>query len=159
MIRFVALLCLVSVPALAQPDPIPWPRPPVISPLTGQQLPSPQGPIAMPEAPPVVAPTTVISDWQPRPSVELQALDKITARTITLSGKVGETFKFGSLSVAVRSCMARPPDQPQDATAFLDITDSRATALAFHGWMFVGQPSLTLYEHPVYDIRLTACRA
>jgi hypothetical protein len=99
------------------------------------------------------------NDWQPRATVELQALDKVTARTVALTGKIGDILHFGSLSITVAACLARPPDEKTDYTAFLNISDSHAGAPGFQGWMLADEPGLSMLEHPLYDIRLTACRA
>ena len=96
--------------------------------------------------------------WQPRGGFELQALDKITARTQALSGRVGQTVQYGSLSITVRACLVRPPDQPADAATFLEIADSHVNMPNFSGWMLLSEPSVSMLEHPVYDIRPTACR-
>ncbi len=97
--------------------------------------------------------------WVPRAGVELIALDKITARATTLQGRVGQTLRFGTLSIAVRACLVTGPDRPVDQTAYLDITDSRDAALSFHGWMLTSAPAVSMLAHPVYDIRLAGCRA
>jgi hypothetical protein len=89
----------------------------------------------------------------------LKVLDKINARSLTLNGQVGQTLQFGTLTIAVRACMVHPPDQPADSTAFLDITDSREGAPAFHGWMFADEPAVSMFEHPVYDVRVTSCHS
>jgi len=107
---------------------------------------------------PAGAPTPLPADWQPRGLVELRALDKVTARATMLTGKAGEMLHFGSLSIAVRSCVSRPPDQPADSAVYLDITDLHVGAAEFHGWMLAAEPSIGMLEHPVYDIRLAACR-
>ncbi len=115
-----------------------------------------------PAAPPTVAaplPATALAgDWQPRQTVELRGLDKVTARSAAITGKVGETLRYGTLSILVRGCAVRPPDQPADVTAFLEITDRGATTPIFRGWMITSAPSLAILEHPVYDIRVAACR-
>jgi hypothetical protein len=99
------------------------------------------------------------NDWQPRATVELQALDKVTARTVALTGKIGEILHFGSLSITVTACLARPPDEKTDYTAFLNISDSHEGAPGFQGWMLADEPGVSMLEHPLYDIRLTACGA
>jgi hypothetical protein len=58
----------------------------------------------------------------------------------------------------VQSCFVRPPDQPQDAAAFLTITDSHAGEPGFRGWMFAASPAVSMLEHPIYDVRLLGCR-
>jgi len=87
----------------------------------------------------------------------LQVLDKINAQTTTLTVKVGQTATYGSLSIAVRACVVRPPDMPQDAAAFLTITNSHPDQPGFRGWMLRSDPSLSMLEHPLYDVRVTGC--
>jgi hypothetical protein len=113
-----------------------------------------QTPPAVPP-PPVPAPET----WLPRQGVDLTALDKVTARVTQLSGRIGQTLNFGSLVIIPRACIVRGPDQPADQAVYLDITDSRAPDLGFHGWMLLSAPALSMLAHPVYDIRLAGCRA
>ena len=109
-------------------------------------------------APPPPPPGPAPDAWIARPIVDLMALDKVSARATPLSGKVGETLHFGSLTVVARACVVRPPDAAADAAAFLDITDARPGIAPFHAWMLFTEPSLSIYEHPVYDIRLAGCR-
>ena len=97
-------------------------------------------------------------DWLPRAGVELQALDKVTARSTVLTGRVGQAMNFGSLSITVGACVLRPPDQPADAAAFVTIADSHPNAPGFHGWLLADEPSVDMFEHPLYDIRLNGCR-
>jgi len=97
-------------------------------------------------------------DWLPRGGVELQALDKVTARSTVLTGKVGQSLRFGSLTITVTACLVRPPDQPQDAAAFLDISDSHPNGATFRGWILAAEPSVAMFEHPLYDVRLNGCR-
>ena len=53
--------------------------------------------------------------------------------------------------------MIRPPDMPQDAAAFLTIIDSHPDEPGFKGWMLKSDPSLSMLEHPLYDIRVEGC--
>ncbi len=99
--------------------------------------------------------------WVPQRSARLQALDKVTARVTELDARVGETVRFGTLSIQVRACNARPPDEVQDAAVWMRITDERAAQgapPAFQGWMFANAPGVHMLEHPVYDIRVLDCR-
>jgi hypothetical protein len=100
-------------------------------------------------------------DWQPRRTAELQALDKVTARTTRLSATLDQPVGFGTLTIRLLACRARPADEVPDAAAFLEIRDSRAEATAppaFRGWMFANNPAVSMLEHPVYDIRVLECR-
>ena len=95
--------------------------------------------------------------WLPRTVADIQVLDKVNAQSGTLTLKVGQVAENASLSITLRGCAVRPQDLPQDATAYLDITDSRKGAPGFHGWIFVNEPGLSMLEHPIYDLRLLAC--
>lgn len=96
--------------------------------------------------------------WLPRGSAELRVLDKVRAQPSTLNIKTGTSGRSGSLTITVRGCFVRPPDQPADSTAFLDIQDSRPTGTGFRGWMLANAPALNQMQHPIYDVRVVACR-
>lgn len=94
-------------------------------------------------------------------AARLQALDKVTARVTVLDARVGGSVDFGSLTINLRACQGRAPDEVPDAAAWMEITDSRATAgapPAFRGWMFANAPGVNMLEHPVYDLRVLECR-
>ncbi len=95
--------------------------------------------------------------WVAKPAASLVLLDKVTARPNAISTRVGQSAAFGSLTIAVRACVVRPPDQPADAAAFVDITDSHEGAPGFHGWMVASSPAASMLEHPVYDVRVVGC--
>lgn len=97
---------------------------------------------------------------EPGRTVELQGLDKVTARTRTFQVKIGETVKFGALVITVRACDRTPPTEPPESTVFLDIYEARegeAQTDLFHGWMFASSPALNAMEHPVYDVWALEC--
>lgn len=100
-------------------------------------------------------------EWVPRRVAQLQTLDKVTARVSVLQATVDRPASFGTLTIRVRACNARAPDEVPDAAAWMEITDSRAPAgspPAFRGWMFANAPAVSMLEHPVYDIRVLECR-
>ena len=155
-------LCLPA-PAFAQAIQT-APLPPIVP---GQTLPAvppppsaappPQAAPAPSAAPPVVP---VEAEWLPQNGVVLTALNKITARSEKLTGKVGDTLHFGTLAIVVRKCIIRPPDRPAGAAAYLDITDTAKgadPATAFHGWMFSQFPALQMLQHPSYGIQVMGC--
>ncbi len=111
-----------------------------------------------PDAPPGPIPPSPSPDaWAPRTTADIQVLDKVNAASVTITLKVGQVADNASLSIALRACSVRPPDLPQDATAYLDIADSRPGAPGFHGWIFANEPALSMLEHPIYDLRLIDC--
>jgi hypothetical protein len=99
--------------------------------------------------------------WVERRTGDIQALDKVTARVSRLTATVGEPVRFGTLTILLRACHARPPEEVPDAAAWMEVTDSLAPAgspPAFRGWMFAEAPAVNMLEHPVYDLRILACR-
>jgi hypothetical protein len=130
---------------------------PLLAPNTrypAQQPPAQAAPPAV--SPPAAAPP---SAWLPQPTAMLQVLDKLNAQNAVLTVKVGQSAQFGSLTIQVQACQIRPPDQPQDATAYLTITDSHADAPGFRGWLLANHPSVSMLQHPIYDVRVVGCRA
>jgi hypothetical protein len=110
------------------------------------------------DATPPAATPLPVEAWLPRGGVDLVALDKVTARATQLSARIGEDVQYGSLTIVARRCVVRPPGVSPDAAAFLEITDSRPGVAPFRGWMLKSVPSVSIYEHPVYDIRVAGCR-
>jgi hypothetical protein len=90
----------------------------------------------------------------------LQGMDKVTARVTMITAPVGEVIKFGTLEIIARTCDKRPPEEPPESAAFLDIWEVRegspATSL-YRGWMFASSPALSAMEHPVYDVWVLDC--
>ena len=124
------LLACIAAPALAQPRPTPPPPPPAAAP----------------------------EGWQPRTTAELVLLDKVRAQPSTQSVRMGQSLTYGTLTITLRGCVTRAPDLPQDSAAFLEVVDSRPGAPGFRGWMLANEPALGQLEHPIYDVRLVACR-
>ncbi|MFC0409085.1 DUF2155 domain-containing protein [Roseomonas elaeocarpi] len=101
------------------------------------------------------------TQWIPMRNAKLQALDKVTARVTVLETPVNKPVQFGTLTVTVKACDARPPDEVPDAAAYLEVADKLAkpgTPLAFHGWMLANAPAVNMLEHPVYDLRILECK-
>jgi len=90
----------------------------------------------------------------------LQGLDKVTARVSTLRAPINRTVHFGTLEIVARTCRKRPPEEPPESAAFLQIRDIKpgeAPETLFQGWMFASSPALSALEHPVYDIWVIDC--
>ena len=90
----------------------------------------------------------------------LQGLDKVTARVSTLRAPINRTVHFGTLEIVARTCRKRPPEEPPESAAFLQIRDIKpgeAPEILFQGWMFASSPALSALEHPVYDIWVIDC--
>lgn len=95
------------------------------------------------------------------PVAVLQGLDKVTARVARIEVPVGQMVRFGALEIAVRSCRKRPPEDPPETAAFLEVWEVKpgeAAVSLFKGWMFASSPALSALEHPVYDVWVLDCR-
>jgi hypothetical protein len=87
-------------------------------------------------------------------------LDKITGRTIKFDAAIGETVQFGALQVTARTCYTRPPTEPTNTDAFVEVDEVTLQGeikRIFTGWMFASSPGLNAVEHPIYDVWLTGC--
>ena len=144
-------IALAQAPITAMP----LPPPPVQLPLAPNGA-SPPADQAQP--PSAAVPQPLPLTWVPLGSAQVQVLDKVNAQNALLTIKVGQEAKFGSLSIGVQACDIHPPDQPQDFAAYLTITDSHADAPGFRGWMLANNPSLSMLQHPVYDVRVIGCK-
>lgn len=122
------------------------------------------------------------SALEPRLGVHLRALDKITGNATDITARLGQTVKFGRISIVVRACYQSPPEDAPESEAFLEIRPlgaaqdkplaelghpkdkpqpvaAGADSLLFSGWMFASSPGLNALEHPVYDVWVISCTA
>jgi len=94
-------------------------------------------------------------------TIEIKALNKITAKTSTLSIKLGEEKYFGNLKIKPLKCKASDIDQPPDIVAYLqviDISDKKNDQVfVFNGWTFASSPTLRSLDHAIYDLWLLGC--
>jgi len=91
----------------------------------------------------------------------LQGLDKTTARVSTVEAPLDQAVHFGTLVITARACVKKPPEEPPNTAAFLEINEARAstdTQRLFSGWMFAQSPALSTLEHPVYDVTVLDCK-
>jgi len=102
-----------------------------------------------------------VEESEPRNRVLLRALDKITARITEFELKIGEELRFGTLSIVARYCRTRPPIEPPETFAFIEIDDLKRGVKrerVFEGWMVASSPALNALEHPVYDVWVISCK-
>ncbi|MBI1244453.1 MAG: DUF2155 domain-containing protein [Alphaproteobacteria bacterium] len=91
----------------------------------------------------------------------LQTLDKVTGRVRSLEAPVGQEVEFGPLTIRVRACRKRPPEDPPESAAYLEISERKSAATVndiFKGWMFASSPAVSALEHPVYDVWVIDCK-
>ena len=96
--------------------------------------------------------------------VNLVGLDKITAKTIPIKIKLGETAKFGLLEIKALKCgISNSVETKNDSVAYLQVRDvsenQNEKVFIFNGWTFSSNPSLTPIDHAIYDIWLVGCES
>jgi hypothetical protein len=134
-----------TAPQAAQPTPPATPPQSTTQTKPQDTAPSPPPPIQL--------------TWQPQGSAQVQVLDKVNAQSAVLDVKVGQQGKFGSLTIQVQACKIHPADQARDSAAYLTITDSHADVPGFQGWMLANEPSASMLQSPIYDVRVVGCQA
>ena len=93
--------------------------------------------------------------------VEIKILDKISSKTSQLNLKIQEDKNFENLIIKVLKCKNSEFDDIPEVTAYLQVQDitikNNDQVFVFNGWTFSSSPSISLFDHPVYDIWLTKC--
>ena len=93
--------------------------------------------------------------------IELIGLDKITAKTSQIKLKLGEEKKFGPLQIKVLKCSKIESGNKEDHVAYLQVKDlsedQDEKVFIFNGWTFSSDPSITPFDHAIYDLQLVEC--
>tara|TARA_B100001123_G_C15261121_1_gene1006619 strand:+ start:1494 stop:1868 length:375 start_codon:yes stop_codon:yes gene_type:complete len=93
--------------------------------------------------------------------VEMQILDKITARVKTVNINVNESIIFETLNIEIYTCFKNPPEKIPENFVLLKIYDqsnSDQKKMIYQGWMISSSPAITPLEHPIYDLWLINCK-
>ena len=92
---------------------------------------------------------------------DIKILDKISSKNTLLKLKNGELIKFKDLSIKSLKCKNSEFDDNPEITAYIQVRDltnkSNDEVFVFNGWMFSSSPSITPFDHPVYDVWLVKC--
>ena len=93
--------------------------------------------------------------------VTIQILDKITSRLEQQNIEVGKKIRFNPFEIEVFLCLKRPPEEiPEDfvlISVLEEIKDNEFEQV-FKGWMISSSPSVTPFEHPIYDLWIKDCK-
>jgi hypothetical protein len=92
---------------------------------------------------------------------DIKILDKISSKNTLLKLKNGDLVTFKDLSIKSLKCKNSEFDDNPEITAYIQVTDlnnsNNDEVFVFNGWMFSSSPSITPFDHPVYDIWLVNC--
>ena len=92
---------------------------------------------------------------------EIKILDKISSKNTSLKLKNGLLLKFKDLSIQSLKCKNSEFDDNPEITAYIQVRDlsnqNNDEVFVFNGWMFSSSPSITPFDHPIYDVWLIKC--
>ena len=92
---------------------------------------------------------------------EIKILDKISSKNTSLKLKNGQLLKFKDLSIQSLKCKNSEFDDNPVITAYIQVRDlsnqNNDEVFVFNGWMFSSSPSITPFDHPIYDVWLVKC--
>ena len=92
---------------------------------------------------------------------DIKILDKISSKNTLVNLKNGELKQFNDLLIKSLKCKNSEFDDNPEITAYLQIRDladkNNNEVFIFNDWMFSSSPSITPFDHPVYDVWLVAC--
>ena len=92
---------------------------------------------------------------------EIKVLDKISSKNILVKLKNGDETRHKDLSIKSMKCKNSEFDDNPEITAYIQVKDlsnkNKDDVFVFNGWMFSSSPSITPFDHPVYDIWLVKC--
>ena len=93
----------------------------------------------------------------------LIGLDKITAKSSELVVNLNENKKFGPLEIKVLKCGKVKVNNKIDSVAYMQVKDvtknDSEQVFIFNGWTFASDPSLTPFDHAIYDLQLVDCKS
>jgi hypothetical protein len=92
---------------------------------------------------------------------DIKILDKISSKNTLLKLRNGDLVTFKDLSIKSLKCKNSEFDDNPEITAYLQVIDlnnlNNDEVFIFNGWMFSSSPSITPFDHPVYDVWLVSC--
>ena len=94
-------------------------------------------------------------------NTEIKILDKISSKNKLVKLKNGKELLYKDLSIKSFKCKNSEFDDDPEITAYMQVQDvtfkNNDQVFVFNGWTFSSSPSITLFDHPVYDIWLIKC--
>ena len=92
----------------------------------------------------------------------LIGLDKITAKSSELVVNLNESKNFGPLEIKILKCGKVKVNNKTDSVAYMQVKDltknNNEKVFIFNGWTFASDPSLTPFDHAIYDLQLLDCK-
>ena len=100
-------------------------------------------------------------NFSSKSQITLIGLDKITAKSSKIMVKLNEVKKFGPLEIKILKCGKVKVNDKMNDVAYMQVKDLTVskddTVYIFNGWTFSSDPSLTPFDHAIYDLQLLSC--
>ena len=94
-------------------------------------------------------------------NTDIKILDKISSKNELIKLVNNEEYIYKDLSIKSIKCTDAEFDDNPEIKAYIQVRDltkkDRNNVFVFNGWMFSSSPSITPFDHPVYDIWLINC--
>ena len=91
----------------------------------------------------------------------IKILDKISSKNELIKLTNNKEYIYKDLSIKSIKCTDAEFDDNPEIKAYIQVRDltkkDRNNVFVFNGWMFSSSPSITPFDHPVYDIWLINC--
>ena len=92
---------------------------------------------------------------------DIKILDKISSKNELVTLSIGEEIIYKDLAIKSMKCTNSEFDDNPEIKAYIQVRDltinDNDKVYVFNGWMFSSSPSITPFDHPVYDIWLVNC--
>ena len=96
-----------------------------------------------------------------KPHAIIIGLDKITAKSKRIKINFNETKIFGQLEIKILKCGKVKTHNKMDDVAYMQVKDKSKSenekVFIFNGWTFSSDPSLSPFDHAIYDLQLVNC--
>ncbi len=94
-------------------------------------------------------------------NTDIKILDKISSKNELIKLVNNDEFIYKDLAIKSIKCTDSKFDDNPEVKAYIQVRDltkkDRNNVFVFNGWMFSSSPSITPFDHPVYDIWLVSC--
>ena len=94
-------------------------------------------------------------------NTDIKILDKISSKNELIKLMNNKEFIYKDLAIKSIKCTDSKFDDNPEVKAYIQVRDltkkDRNNVFVFNGWMFSSSPSITPFDHPVYDIWLVNC--
>jgi len=94
----------------------------------------------------------------------IQVLNKTNAKSEIFEIDINKKTNIGSLKLTIHKCWQAPLEQRPESKMLVEISEADSSQKnsqekrIFYGWMFASSPSISSFEHPIYDITAINCK-